>query len=155
MLQTFKRSSKVKGLHELALCLMDKLDNQELDVIIPMPYHWRKLLMRGHNPSAILARQISAALLTPILHPLKRSKATQSQQSLNKEQRKQNVRKAFTLNPNVQASIKGKRILLVDDVLTTGATANEAAKVLKRFGAKSVIVACIARTPISHWNKPR
>jgi len=155
MLQSFKRSSKVKGLNLLTHTLIHELESLDFDVIIPIPYHWRKLLRRGHNPSGILARQVSSRLSIPLIHPLKRSKVTLSQQALNKEQRKQNVRNAFMLKPKFKASVKNKRILLLDDVLTTGATANAAAKVLKRYGAKSVVVACIARTPISHLNKPR
>lgn len=148
ILKRLKHSPKVLGLNDLITPLISLLEPIEFDIIIPLPYHWRRLLIRGHSPSNVLAARLARAVNVPIFKKFKRRKHTSSQQSLDKSQRRANMRHAFTLdNRQAQAAIKGKRVLLVDDVLTTGATANEAAKVLKRHGAKSVIVACIARTP--------
>ncbi|MFY0641019.1 MAG: ComF family protein [Bermanella sp.] len=113
-----------------------------------MPYHWQKLIWRGHNPTGLLANRLSQSLDIPLWHGLTRTKATQSQQGLDKGQRQSNMRRAFSVRNSLAQQIKGKNILLVDDVLTTGATCHAAALVLKKHGAKSVTLACLARTPL-------
>ncbi|WP_353348960.1 ComF family protein [Oceaniserpentilla sp. 4NH20-0058] len=147
LLQRFKASPKVLGLECLLEPLLMQLQEVEYDVVIALPYHWRRLIVRGHNPTYILAKNISRHLHTPISSPLHRQKPTQSQRHLDKTQRRSNMRHAFCIPPKLVSQVRHKRILLVDDVLTTGATANEAARVLKQHGARSVVIACIARTP--------
>lgn len=148
IMQSFKRTPKVLGLNELTVELNQALAPYEFDMVIPMPYHWRKSLLRGHNPTTLLARKISRYLQVETTSILKRVKPTKSQQTLEKSQRRRNVRGAFEVPARYRPLLKGRNVLLIDDVLTTGATANEAAKILKRHGASSVIVACIARTPL-------
>lgn len=110
---------------------------REIDIVVPVPLYWRKKLQRGFNQSELIAREIHRAFLTPFsVNNLIRIKNTTSQTRLSKNKRYSNVQKAFFVkNP---AIMKGKRVLLVDDVLTTGLTMRECAKKLKETGAKSI-----------------
>lgn len=152
IIHSLKRTSKVKGLKDVQTQLLQQLEQYQLDAIIPMPYHWRKLLTRGHSPTLTISRYLAHHLGLPVIHSIKRVKATTSQQNLDKPARQRNMRKAFAPGP-AKFSVKGRNVLLVDDVLTTGATAHAAALELKRMGAKSVILGCLARTPLT--DKPR
>ena len=113
------------------------------DLIIPTPMHWLRHLRRGHNHSELLAQHYAKHLRLPLTHAVKRSKPTPPQQTLNAQQRKQNLRGAFS----VSNQVKDKRIALVDDVMTTGATATEISRCLLRAGASEVHIWCLARTP--------
>lgn len=115
-----------------------------VDVIIPVPLHPKRLRWRGFNQSVLLAQQVSRALDVP-LDPfvLHRNQETPPQTQLTEEERRKNVRGAFSLNPH--RPIKGRRVLLVDDVYTSGATVNECSRSLKRGGAKEVYVLTLAR----------
>ena len=119
----------------------------EYDVIAPIPSHWLRQLKKGHHPTQQLAKAIahSHPLKPSVKNLLKRHKYTKSQRGLDKQQRQQNLKKAFRVTRPL--SVKGKRILLVDDVITTGATASSAAHTLLSHGALSVSIACLARTP--------
>ncbi|HEX5430284.1 MAG TPA: ComF family protein [Patescibacteria group bacterium] len=108
--------------------------------IIPVPLHRRRYNWRGFNQSELLAYALGVALNIPVDKNLvSRSKKTKPQTTLNKEDRIANISAAFTLN----AAVPGK-YLLVDDVVTTGATLNEIAKLLKKNGAQEVWAATIA-----------
>jgi ComF family protein len=113
------------------------------DLIVPIPMFWRRRLGRGKNSPELLAKCLAKALGVPMRTVLVRRRNTLPQAGLAPPRRRQNVRGAFRVRrPDV---VKGIRILLVDDVLTTGATCSEAANVLKRAGAALVAVAVIAR----------
>lgn len=112
------------------------------DVIVPMPLHWKKRWTRGYNQSELLAREVARRWGVPVKKIVRRVKATAPQAGLSNSKRRLNVRGAFA----ARESVKGLRILLIDDVLTTGATAGACAKVLKRAGASHVAVAAVART---------
>ncbi|MBM4054115.1 MAG: ComF family protein [Planctomycetes bacterium] len=116
---------------------------QEVDIIIPVPLYWRKKLQRGFNQSELIAREIHRVFSKPLsVNNLIRIKNTASQTRLSKTKRYANIQKAFFVkNP---AIIKGKRVLLVDDVLTTGLTMQECAKKLKEGGVKSVHLLVLA-----------
>jgi len=116
---------------------------KETDIIIPIPIHFTRLLKRKYNQASLIGNIISKLSKKEIQHNnLVRIVATKSQGHLNQEQRKQNIHNAFTVrNPK---NIKGKTILLIDDVYTTGVTANECAKTLKKHGAKKVFVLTFA-----------
>ena len=114
------------------------------DRLVPIPMHWTRRLIRGVNGPEVLARQLSKQLGMPASpHGLRRTRQTRPQAQLTPWQRQQNVRGAFRASPRVTWS--GVRVLLIDDILTTGATANEAAATLRRAGASFVGVAVLAR----------
>jgi ComF family protein len=113
------------------------------DAIVPMPLHWWRFLRRGFNQSARLARGLSRITGIPSERLLIRTRRTKSQASMTHAQRRANVRGAF--RPRKRAKISGRRLLLLDDVLTTGATLNEAAATLRRAGAESVAIITLAR----------
>lgn len=107
------------------------------DIIIPVPIHKRRLRERGYNQSSLLARRLSYMTRMPVVEEvLVRTKHTPSQaKSDNVDQRRKNIRNAFKC---VSHDISGKRILLIDDVCTSGATLNSCATSLKSAGAASV-----------------
>ncbi len=119
----------------------------EADLIAPVPLHWRRLLVRRYNQAQLLARAVArgqaGARLAPDL--LRRRRWTGSQAGLRARERRRNVREAFDIHPRWAAEIAGKTVLLVDDVLTTGATAEACARVLQRGGAGHVDVLTLAR----------
>lgn len=113
------------------------------DAIVPIPMHYRRLRARGFNQAVELARFTGATLDIPInARALLRTRATDPQPGQNPSQRHENVRNAFALHKRWEPP---PTILLLDDVMTTGATANAAAKALKQRGAEEVIVAAVAR----------
>ena len=114
------------------------------DAIAPVPLFPGRERERGYNQSLLLSQRLSVALGLPLLkRSLIRSRETPSQISLSKEKRLKNVRGAFDVR--TPSLIQKKRILLIDDILTTGATANACAAALKEAGAVSVCVATLAR----------
>lgn len=114
-----------------------------VDVIVPVPMHWKRRWARGYNQSEALAEQIAWRLKKPCLRSLVRVRATAHQASLAPSRRRDNVRRAFSARSHRQ--LRGASVLLVDDILTTGATCHECAKALKSAGAAEVAVAMIAR----------
>lgn len=116
---------------------------ENADVIIPIPLHRFRLLRRKYNQSALLASAISKNFHKPYAPDgLKRIRSTPRQGKLSPEQRRQNVAHAFCVNKHYD--FKDKSVLLIDDVLTTGATANECAKVLLKAGAKQIDILTFA-----------
>jgi ComF family protein len=119
---------------------------QEADVIVPVPLHRWRLWRRRFNQAMALAGAVSAesgVACDPFL--LARVKRTRRQVGLTKAQRQENLQGAFRVPQDAKARLKGKRVLLVDDVLTTGSTANAASRALLRGGAASVDVLAFAR----------
>ena len=120
----------------------------EADAITPVPLHARRLWTRRFNQAAALGREIGRRAGKPFEPALlRRIKATRSQVGLSREQRVQNMQGAFRAAPG--ASVQGRRIALVDDVLTSGATANAAARALLRAGAAQVDLIVFARVVTS------
>jgi ComF family protein len=118
----------------------------EADIIVPVPLHWRRLWVRRFNQSAALAGTIAEIAQLPVSHAaLKRVRATPQQVGLSKQARAHNVQNAFRVPDAGRAEIKGRRLLLVDDVLTSGATLDSCARALLRGGANSVDVLVFAR----------
>jgi ComF family protein len=116
------------------------------DSLVPVPLHWRRLWMRRFNQSALLAKTISAESGIAVAETvLKRIKATAQQVGLSQTERLTNVQGAFRVPKESEAEILGKRLVLVDDVLTSGATADACARALLRGGAKSVDLVVFAR----------
>lgn len=119
-----------------------------VDAIIPVPLHWRRLCQRGFNQSYLLCRQLRSSskviATAPLQHRLvRRQRATAAQSGIGASERTANLSGAFT----VQQPCDNLRVAIVDDVLTTGATAASLAGALRRAGARQVDVWCLARTP--------
>jgi ComF family protein len=127
-----------------ALLLRALPRDASFDVIIPMPLHWRRRFERRFNQSALLAREVSKRWNVPVENLLRRRKATTPQAGLSNAKRRANVAGAFEMRGGTR--LNDLRVLLIDDVLTTGASASACARVLKRAGARSVTVLTLART---------
>ena len=118
----------------------------EADALVPVPLHWRRLWARRFNQSAMLAAAISAESGVPIAAgALKRVKATAQQVGLTRTERAANVQGAFRVPEEGKAVIVGRRLVLIDDVLTFGATVEGCARALLRAGAANVDVLIFAR----------
>lgn len=116
--------------------------DKEIDIIYYVPMHRRNKAKRGYNQSELLASYVSKKLSIPLSNNLIKSKATKEQHRLTKLERQTNLHNAFRLkNTN---EVEGKTALLIDDLITTGATLDECAKVLKENKAKEVIGLCLA-----------
>ncbi|HVY12183.1 MAG TPA: ComF family protein, partial [Alphaproteobacteria bacterium] len=119
---------------------------QASDIIIPVPLHPFRLFTRRYNQAALLALALGRLSRKPVrLQALRRRKSTPSQGHLSRAQRRQNVAGAFRVAPHEKKNLQGRSVLLIDDVLTTGATANACAKELLKAGAKDVRVLALAR----------
>jgi ComF family protein len=114
------------------------------DAIIPVPLHGARLMQREFNQAAVIARGLAVHLNAPVLEQLLiRTRSTRPQVELSGSERRQNVKQAFAVTHT--AALEGKRVLVVDDVLTTGATLGEVARTLKAAGATQVDVFALAR----------
>jgi len=118
----------------------------EADALVPVPLHWRRLWARRFNQSALLAKAISEIAGVPLAeNALKRVKPTVQQVGLSQKERASNVQGAFRVPPDGKAEVAGRRLVLIDDVLTSGATADACARTLLRAGASNVDVVVFAR----------
>lgn len=115
----------------------------QVDMIVPVPLHWRRRIWRGFDQCELLARPLESRLRVPLVKALRKSRHTETQATSTPAARRSNLTGAFVLSD--QGVVKGKRVLLVDDVLTTGATVMTCSMVLRRGGAKSVTVLTLAR----------
>lgn len=118
----------------------------EAELLIPVPLHWRRMLTRRYNQSLLLAREISRATGIPVAPgAMRRNRHTPPQASLTRKERLDNVRGAFAVTVRGKAAVTGKTVVLVDDVMTTGATILACCKTLKRARAGEVRVLTLAR----------
>jgi ComF family protein len=116
------------------------------DLVVPVPIHRKRRWWRGVNSPDLIAVEVGRGLgVTVVVDAVKRVGETALQFHLSDRARSQNVSGAFVINPKRTKQLRGKRILLVDDILTTGATCNEISKLLKKSGAKKIAVCAIAR----------
>ena len=119
---------------------------EQADLLLPVPLHFIRLFSRRYNQSALLVHELARLSHKPMmLHALMRHRSTQSQGHLSRELRKKNVHNAFTVRLKKRAEVNGKNVLLIDDVFTTGATANACVAALKKAGAARVDVLTFAR----------
>lgn len=120
------------------------IDWREIDGIVPVPLHPRKQRKREFNQAEYLAAGLSKVVNVPVLkRNLRRVKDTPTQTKLNAEARMKNLRDAFAVCD--AAALKGKRLVILDDVFTTGATMDSCAKTLRHAGAREVIALAVAR----------
>ena len=118
----------------------------EADVVVPVPLHWRRFFTRRFNQSAELARAIAALSGKPF-EPMaiRRVKITRQQVGLGLSERQDNVRAAFKTPPEYDIAVRGRRVLVVDDVYTTGATVASVSRALTKSGAAAVDILTFAR----------
>jgi ComF family protein len=148
IIHEFKYGRQIHLGHLVARWLRAALDDERLrdsrfDVIVPVPLHATRQRERGFNQATLLAKLLSAQTSIPAKPALERIRYTTTQTALDRSERMENLHNAFRLRKN--ADVRGLRVLLIDDVLTTGSTLSECARVLKRAGAISVHAATAAR----------
>jgi competence protein ComFC len=144
----FKYGKQVHLRHLVGRWLLAALDDSRLrdrrfDVIVPVPLHPARQRERGFNQAALLAGRIGPHLGVPVRPVLQRVRFTTTQTAFDRAERIQNLRHAFRLRK--KADVRRLDVLLIDDVLTTGSTLSECARVLKENGARSVYAATAAR----------
>ena len=148
IIHEFKYGRQIHLRHLVARWLNCALDDERLrkshfDVIVPVPLHPARQRERGFNQASLLAELLSAQTSIAVKPLLERTRYTTTQTALDRSERMENLHNAFRLRKN--ADVRGLRVLLVDDVLTTGSTLNECARILKRANAFSVHAATAAR----------
>lgn len=120
---------------------------ESCDVIVPVPLHYWRFVARRYNQSALLAQSLGRLSHKPVLlTALTRRRNTKPQASLARKERLTNVKGAFAASARGAQAVKGKNVLLVDDVMTTGATIHECTRALLKAGALNVQVLTLART---------
>jgi competence protein ComFC len=148
VIHAFKFDGRIDAGKYLVSLLKKKIDTiaKEIDCIIPLPVTEKRLKERGFNQSFIIGEEI-AKITGKEIYPsvLVKAKQTEDQYALSKKERKKNISGAFAVKNN--SRISGKKVLLVDDLFTTGYTAQEASRSLLKSSAKEVIFFALARTP--------
>ena len=141
----YRRQEMLRGyLGKLLAAAIDARCDHPLDLALSIPMHWRRRLTRGYDHARMIARTVARELDLPLGHELFRVRHTPPQAHLTRTRRIENMRGAFAVTS--PATIRGAKILLVDDVTTTGATADEATRTLLEAGASSVTLAVLAKS---------
>lgn len=141
LMMKFKNFAQSEILDFFMPLIAREMDGVGIDCVVPVPLHWTRQLWRGYNQAAIIAKKVAEELYKPYLpYGLKRIRFTKPNVQ-KRDERKSKVARAFLATEN----FKGQRILLVDDVYTTGATMRECAKMLKKAGAESVIALVLCK----------
>lgn len=143
---TLKRLILAKGWHdERASIVLGRLlwHNTTLphipfDIIVPIPLHWQRFAHRGYNQAELMAKEVSVLSGKPLCLALERVQATVFQSSLSGEERRENVKVAFQLRNECKELIRGKRVLIVDDLMTSGSTLQAAAKIIAKCKPESI-----------------
>lgn len=117
------------------------------ELVVPVPLHWRRRLARGYNQATAIARPLARRVGLPMAEVLLRRRPTPPQTALPRAARRTNPHGAFAVPGRHARRLAGRRVLLVDDVVTTGATLDAAARTLLAAGAAEVHAAAVARTP--------
>jgi len=117
------------------------------DFLIPVPMHYSRLAKRGYNHSLILAKTLSERLNIPVIHAVKKVHETPSLTKLSSKERAKTIKQSFELDTvTTKNLLNGKHVAIIDDVVTTGTTSSEVAKVLLQAKPRDIVVWCIART---------
>ena len=145
LIQRFKYEGELSLARPLAELLVETAlaHDFEPDLIVPIPLHTSRLEERGFDHVLLLAGPLAEALEVPLVSMLQRTERRRPQVGLLPDQRRENVSGVFTMDP-AQPSVRGRHIVLVDDVLTTGATVAEATRIMRAEGAASVDVLTLA-----------
>ncbi len=148
IIHDFKYGRRIYLRHLVARWLCAAMDDERLrcprfDIIVPVPLHPTRQRERGFNQASLLAELLSTQISIQSKPVLERIRYTTTQTALDRAERMENLHNAFRLRKNMD--VRGLRVLLIDDVLTTGSTLSECARVLKRAGALSVHAATAAR----------
>lgn len=144
---------KYNGLHSVASDLAGRFNYlipdeliDDIDLVVPVPLHLYRKMNRGYNQAEVIAKDIIPQKFEiPIINILKRKRSTGTQTILSKDKRETNLKGAFSVSKKYKNYLKGKVVLLVDDVITTGATCNICSKVLLNAGAREVRLLSLAR----------
>jgi len=151
LIQQLKRKREEHWIAPMCAPLVNELRHHDIlpDLVTYVPLHWRKQIARGYNQSRSIALHLCTELALPLSDTVYKSRYTVSQQALSRTERQRNLRDSFKVKKQVisQASLANRHVAVVDDVMTTGATASNMAKLLKQHGAKRVDIWLIARTP--------
>jgi competence protein ComFC len=144
----FKYGHDLHLRHPIAGWLIEAMNDSRLrertfDMLVPVPLHPARLRERGFNQAELLTKILHAETNVPILGALERIRYTTTQTAFDRVERMENLRDAFRLRKNIR--VRDSRVLLVDDVLTTGSTLSECARVLREAGARSVHAVTAAR----------
>lgn len=152
-LRTAIHRFKFKGRKKLAQALgiiivqylsqSPSLEMSEIDLIVPVPLHQKRLRQRGFDQTDLLAQVIGRYFGVDVSHALIRTKNTKAQFELPRQERFKNINGVFHVTD--KSAVQGKRILLFDDIYTTGATISECSKALKKAGAKRVEILTLSR----------
>lgn len=142
-----KQARKIYAARCLGLLMWDYTDLrfQEFDYIVPVPLHWQRYAARGYNQAEEIALALRERSGKRVLNCLRRSRATAIQASLSAQERRANVNNVFVLKSKYADLLKGARILLVDDVLTTGSTLEACVRTLRKERPLSIIIAVGSR----------
>ena len=125
----------------------EQLDLREFDAVVPVPLHDKRLLKRGFNQAVLISTALCRHSGLPLLHALERTSATPTQARLGRADRALNLQGSFDVRRGFHPRIEGRRLLLVDDVVTTGSTVAECGRALYSQGTAAVTVICLGRTP--------
>lgn len=129
-------------------CLAGSIDLWKPELVTFVPLGFGRWMKRGYNQSGLAAAQIAKRFGLPCVRTMRKRAFVRTQSSLPHEKRGENIARAFRIRPN--ARLAGKRVLLVDDVVTTGATAAACVRVLRDAGASAVYVLSLTKTPVFH-----
>lgn len=132
--------AKILGQELAALYEESKDKLPDVDYIIPVPSHWTRRAVRGHHHAAIMAKSMAKKLQMPYLDPVKRAKRTSALSGLKRQERQNTLKNVFQLKKRYFSQIRGKKLLIIDDIYTTGITVHYCAEVLKQSGAEVVYV---------------
>ena len=147
LIQQFKYRRQLSSGKVLARLLAEHCKHERPDFLVPVPMHWRKRWQRGFNQSELLAYWSGKQLGIPVLAAATQTRHHHSQKGLGRKERLRNQKQAFGINPTAIARLKNKHVALVDDVVTTTATARALSELLLKAGARQVDIWALARTP--------
>lgn len=128
---------------EISRCITAELNNTVFDAVIPVPMYFSDKQKRGYNQTEKICRELSYLLKVPYLNALRKTRKTVQQKSLGGKKRQENLLNSFALRDGI--SLKGKTLLIVDDVTTTGATFREILRTLENSGCNRIVCAAFAR----------